>query len=471
MKSRMNNEVPWDALLKGMPDIPWDAMEEFADALPGNDALLDQLTEVFGESRSNGDYYTVLHVVGIFVMAGPRLNTPSARKAGDFFVAQFLDQDTFDDDLMFDLLIETCCALGPAILPSVLERLENTDYRSADHYRLMHLGHVAARAEDTPYRKRLVRRCEDMLRMAIDGDLDMLQLVPVVWTLAALHHTESLPLLKSLAEVKTYKATGYEEVVACRDYLAGEADKEPWPEMWDSPLTKWLPKMVEKAGAYMAEARECYDRYAEPGEDLSRELAEGFLHSERARNLPEDVGADARFIAEMLLQYAWDYLKIVPEELDLDALDEILLDILPQKVTAEREVFEHVAPVLREFFPWLESEGILSFSGVMVEFVEDHADLIVRRAMDPDNWGMAKTITMQAIEKGIDLNDEEAISEFIAGYNRRLESTTEQAVRKPQGVFPGGPRLQRDGPKVGRNDPCPCGSGTKYKKCHGRKGR
>ena len=25
----------------------------------------------------------------------------------------------------------------------------------------------------------------------------------------------------------------------------------------------------------------------------------------------------------------------------------------------------------------------------------------------------------------------------------------------------------RDMPKVGRNDPCPCGSGKKYKKCHG----
>ena len=24
------------------------------------------------------------------------------------------------------------------------------------------------------------------------------------------------------------------------------------------------------------------------------------------------------------------------------------------------------------------------------------------------------------------------------------------------------------GPHVGRNDPCPCGSGKKYKKCHGR---
>jgi len=24
------------------------------------------------------------------------------------------------------------------------------------------------------------------------------------------------------------------------------------------------------------------------------------------------------------------------------------------------------------------------------------------------------------------------------------------------------------GPKVGRNDPCPCGSGKKYKNCHGK---
>jgi preprotein translocase subunit SecA len=27
--------------------------------------------------------------------------------------------------------------------------------------------------------------------------------------------------------------------------------------------------------------------------------------------------------------------------------------------------------------------------------------------------------------------------------------------------------VRREGPKVGRNEPCPCGSGKKYKKCHG----
>ena len=26
----------------------------------------------------------------------------------------------------------------------------------------------------------------------------------------------------------------------------------------------------------------------------------------------------------------------------------------------------------------------------------------------------------------------------------------------------------RDGRKIGRNEPCPCGSGKKYKQCHGR---
>jgi preprotein translocase subunit SecA len=30
------------------------------------------------------------------------------------------------------------------------------------------------------------------------------------------------------------------------------------------------------------------------------------------------------------------------------------------------------------------------------------------------------------------------------------------------------PKPVRAAAKVGRNDPCPCGSGKKYKKCHGQ---
>ena len=37
-----------------------------------------------------------------------------------------------------------------------------------------------------------------------------------------------------------------------------------------------------------------------------------------------------------------------------------------------------------------------------------------------------------------------------------------EAVPAPPQTF------TRDQPKVGRNDPCPCGSGKKYKSCHGK---
>ncbi|CAM5225575.1 protein translocase subunit SecA [Alishewanella longhuensis] len=37
----------------------------------------------------------------------------------------------------------------------------------------------------------------------------------------------------------------------------------------------------------------------------------------------------------------------------------------------------------------------------------------------------------------------------------------------PPGVQNSAP-VMRDGVKVGRDDPCPCGSGKKYKHCHGQ---
>jgi preprotein translocase subunit SecA len=40
----------------------------------------------------------------------------------------------------------------------------------------------------------------------------------------------------------------------------------------------------------------------------------------------------------------------------------------------------------------------------------------------------------------------------------QMEKALEKAMRTPQ---------TRELPKVGRNDPCPCGSGKKYKKCCG----
>ena len=48
------------------------------------------------------------------------------------------------------------------------------------------------------------------------------------------------------------------------------------------------------------------------------------------------------------------------------------------------------------------------------------------------------------------------------GYSADEEAAQVQAAQ--QGVA----QMQRDEPKIGRNDPCPCGSGKKYKHCHGQ---
>jgi uncharacterized protein len=45
-----------------------------------------------------------------------------------------------------------------------------------------------------------------------------------------------------------------------------------------------------------------------------------------------------------------------------------------------------------------------------------------------------------------------------AGIGRAIQTAVEQVERTP---------YQRESPKIGRNDPCPCGSGRKYKRCCG----
>ena len=53
-------------------------------------------------------------------------------------------------------------------------------------------------------------------------------------------------------------------------------------------------------------------------------------------------------------------------------------------------------------------------------------------------------------------------------YQTQARDAGYQVVKRDKGK---GVELRRDMPKVGRNDPCPCGSGKKYKHCHLKKDR
>ena len=48
-----------------------------------------------------------------------------------------------------------------------------------------------------------------------------------------------------------------------------------------------------------------------------------------------------------------------------------------------------------------------------------------------------------------------------------LDPVFSAEARRGRGAKRSDRRLAVPAAKIGRNDPCPCGSGKKYKKCHG----
>ena len=70
--------------------------------------------------------------------------------------------------------------------------------------------------------------------------------------------------------------------------------------------------------------------------------------------------------------------------------------------------------------------------------------------------------------------------EFIAKYHEDQEEKAHHELATfvkvdgkwyfEDGRTPPGKPVKLAGPRIGRNDPCPCGSGKKYKKCHGQAG-
>jgi SEC-C motif-containing protein len=104
----------------------------------------------------------------------------------------------------------------------------------------------------------------------------------------------------------------------------------------------------------------------------------------------------------------------------------------------------------------------------------DHDIEATRRWAKNSQWLSLKVVKT---EGGLSDEDNEGEVEFIATYKEKGVVRTHHEVSrfsKQDGhwYFVDGrmvaPRTEvRKQPKVGRNDPCPCGSGKKYKKCCG----
>ncbi len=110
------------------------------------------------------------------------------------------------------------------------------------------------------------------------------------------------------------------------------------------------------------------------------------------------------------------------------------------------------------FLRFEQSPGSLPFANEDSEYEEDEEEeerkkIEAKRALE-EQQKLAAQSAVQDMTRGIQKQHERELKELQFAGAASSATTANKTVTN-------------GGPKVGRNDPCPCGSGKKYKKCHG----
>jgi hypothetical protein len=197
-----------------------------------------------------------------------------------------------------------------------------------------------------------------------------------------------------------------------------------------------------------------------------------FFESRHFGRLAESHKREARGVIELFARYSYEYLGSSPGDWDRRGTRECCLEILPRKITAEPAFFEAIAPVLSEFFTFLDESALLRHAQTLATAVADLDKAIVSAASDPSQWGPAKGFMMKARAAEVDLGDQQAVQRFMLVHNLQMAQKLAQDRPTPAppsiSALPATPvPFRRLEAKVNRNDPCPCGSGKKFKRCCG----
>ncbi len=225
------------------------------------------------------------------------------------------------------------------------------------------------------------------------------------------------------------------------------------------------------------------------------------IYAERRKVLDGDNMRDD--IVAMIHQLVDKYVNTVigddqiPEDWNLEELNEILIPMIPVKpLVFDREKFEGITKA--RLIEDLQEEAMRIYESKEAEFPDQEQIREVERVIllkATDTRWMDHIDDMDQLRQGIGLQafgQRDPVVEYrLQGYdmfNEMTESIREETVRMLMHVrieqkvereqvakvtgtnkddSANGP-IVRKTEKVGRNDPCPCGSGKKYKHCCGR---
>ena len=139
----------------------------------------------------------------------------------------------------------------------------------------------------------------------------------------------------------------------------------------------------------------------------------------------------------------------------------------------EKKEQEFTSPVMRE----VERVVLLR---VVDEYWMDHIDAMtdlrqgigLRAYAQTDPIIAYKKESLEMFEEMISAIQEETVRRLYSVRLRKNEEVKRERVAKTTSESVGGDGTVKKQPrkvkKIGRNEPCPCGSGKKYKNCHGK---
>ncbi len=225
-----------------------------------------------------------------------------------------------------------------------------------------------------------------------------------------------------------------------------------------------LPESKEiELAALKSKLNECVQKYSITkfeGEDIVELIAEGES-----------------------IDWIVDQLKKDSQGLDVDEVTLLLTDIkkltAPEKVIAETEPaaeskIESAKPELSEVdTSQLDFSQIGKMLPPGMKLPPGLNINQVQQMIDSPQGKIMEDFLIFCREKGIDLDEGSMNNSQIQRLQKEWQSTPREAfdgkmpaemLARAQGKVE---TFRRDEPRIGRNDPCPCGSGKKYKKCCG----
>ena len=160
-----------------------------------------------------------------------------------------------------------------------------------------------------------------------------------------------------------------------------------------------------------------------------------------------------------------------PDSWEPESVALCMLNEIPEVAPVTETWLKSLKDVISAYICFLYDLTAITNKDDLLKAVENNEKEMIERALDRNNWDENKSILMEAVEQGVDINDSEQLGKFIESMIEKADKMgllSSAFVDEEDEIIESNdiPYI-RENVKIGRNEPCFCGSGKKYKKCCG----